>query len=149
MHQSTHMNMLPCMHELMHSDMNTWIHSHTNRLSLLTLTCSKHKCVHTFIYICSYSDVHSYMDILKREHSQTHKACLHVISLTSLQSHLNSHKNTHILMYLYTDTVAHLHPLPPTSHTHSYMHILSHLFNRQHANTRITHVWSSWCVWRC
>ena len=46
------------------------------------------------------------------------------------------------LMDLYTDTVAHLHPLPPTSHTHSYMHMLSHLFNRQHANTRITHVWS-------
>ena len=45
-------------------------------------------------------------------------------------------------MDLYTDTVAHLHPLPPTSHTHSYMHMLSHLFNRQHANTRITHVLS-------
>ena len=94
-----------------------------------------------------YSDVHSYRNILKREHSQTWKACLHVISLTSLHSHLNSHKNTHILMGLHTDTVANLHPLPPTSHTHSYMDMLSHLFNRQHDNTQITYVWSISYTW--
>lgn len=87
------------------------------------------------------------MNIVKREHSQTCKAGLGVISLTSLHCHLNSHRSTHILMGLYTDRVAHLHPLPPTSHTHSHMDILSHLLNRQHANTRITHVWTISHTW--
>jgi hypothetical protein len=145
-----------CSHTCMSSCTQIWtrefIHTQTD-FHCCTLTCSKHKCVHTFIYICScshswaYSDVHSYMNICKREHSQTHKACLYVTSITSLHSHLNSHKNTHILMDLYTDKVVHLHPLPPTSHTHSYMHMLSRLFNRQHANTRITHVWSISHTW--
>lgn len=70
-------------HEFIHTQTFTVAHEHV-----------QHKCVHTFIYICSYShswaysDVHSYMNILKREHSQTHKACLHVISRTSPHSQI-------------------------------------------------------------